>query len=290
MRQILFSFAFLSVLLLNAQSPEGITYQAIVRNNGGVPLSNTQIQLRFSILENSINGNILYQEVFTPTTNNFGLINLVIGEGNPISGNYSGITWQSTNYLKVELDANNTGNYTVLGINKLQAVPYSLFSKDALHSTYADTASFVKSVASDKILKLSFGPSSGISTNDASGYTVSDLSECLLDFDILSYQNVSAISFCVIAKTDNPSNDFIIEMIDLNSNQVISNSTITGNNSNYQLLKSSNLIDNIPQTPTNLGIRIKSTNGHDYVSLQKAYLVIQKGKTTNGTTAVQNYK
>ncbi|RKX17231.1 MAG: hypothetical protein DRP35_11280, partial [Candidatus Zixiibacteriota bacterium] len=166
-------------------------------------------------------------------------------------------------------------------INKLQAVPYSLFSKNALHSTYADTAFYVKSTG-DKTIKLEFGPTGSISTNNASGYTVSDLSKSLLDFNLSNYQDVASISFCAIAKTDNSSNNFIIDLIDLNTNQIISNSTITGNNSNYQLLKSSNLIDDIPQTSTNLGVRIKSVNGQDYVSLQKVYLVIQK--ELNNTT------
>ena len=120
------------------------------------------------ILENSINGNLLYQEIFSKTTNNIGLVNLVLGEGNPISGDFPNITWKTTNYLEVELDINNSGNYTVLGINKLQAVPYSLFSKDALHAIYADTASFVKTMPGDKTVKLDFGPTGGISTNNAS--------------------------------------------------------------------------------------------------------------------------
>ena len=290
MRQIIFFFSFLLALGLNAQTPTGITYQAIVRDNNGTPLPNTQVQFRFSILDNAINGNLLYQETFSQTTNDIGLVNLVLGEGNPISGNYSNITWKTTNYLKVELDANNSGNYIILGINKLQAVPYSLFSKNALHAIYADTASFVKSVSGDKILKLSFGPTNGISTNNASGYTVSDLSKSLLNFNTFDYQNITSINFCVIAKSDNSANNFEVELIDLNTNQIISNSTITGNNVNYQLLESSNLINDFPQTPINLGVRIKSANGQDYVSLQKVYLIIQKGKLVNGATAIQSSK
>ena len=239
-------------------------------------------------MDNGISGNTLYQEVFSSTTNKFGLVNLVIGDGNPTIGNYDSIPWQTSKYLKVELDANNSGDYTVLGINKLQSVPYSLYSNDALHATYADTASFVKSISGDKIIKLAFGPTNGISTNSASGYVVSDLSKSLLDFNISDYHNVTSVNFCVIAKSNNPSNNFEVELIDLNSNQVIANSTISGNNSDYHLLQSANLIGSIPKEPINLSVRIKSTNGQDYVNLQKVYLLIQKGKMVGSSNEIQS--
>jgi len=157
MKQVIFFLFFLPVFFLNAQTPNGITYQAIIRDNNGTPLSNTQVQLRFTILDNGITGNTIYQETFTPTTNTFGLVNLVIGEGNPTIGNYNSVLWKSTNYLKVELDAVNSGNYTILGINKLQSVPYALYSKDALHATYADTASFQVKLANTTDIILTDG-------------------------------------------------------------------------------------------------------------------------------------
>ena len=279
MKVLFFSFLFSVVTFFgNSQTPTGITYQAIIRNNNGNPLSNTQVHLRFSILDNGISGNTLYQEIFSSTTNKFGLVNLVIGDGNPTIGNYDNIPWQTSNYLKVELDADNSGNYTILGINKLQSVPYSLYSNDALHATYADTASYVKSISGDKIIKLAFGPTNGISTNSDSGYVVSDLSKSLLDFNISDYHNVTSVNFCAIVKSNNSSNNFEVELYDLTTNQVISNSLISGNNTNYQLLKSANIFDVLPNSESNLSLRIKSSDGQDYVNLQKAYLLINKGQ------------
>ncbi len=290
--KVLFFSLFFSVVTFfgNSQTPTGITYQAIIRNNNGNPLSNTEIQLRFSILDNSISGNTLYQEIFSSTTNEFGLVNIIIGEGIPTIGNYNNISWKATNYLKVELDEDNSGNYTILGINKLQSVPYSLYSKDAMHAIYADTASFVKSISGEKIIKLLFGPTNGISTNNASGYVISDLSKCLLDFNISDYQNVTSINFCAFAKSNNPSNNFEVELINLNNNQVIANSTIIGNNTDYQLLKSTNLLGSIPQESINLSVRIKSVNGQDYVNLQKVYLLIQKGKVVENINEIKSIK
>jgi len=279
MKVLFFSFLFSVVTFFgNSQTPTGITYQAIIRNNNGNPLSNTQVHLRFSILDNGISGNTLYQEIFSSTTNKFGLVNLVIGDGNPTIGNYDNIPWQTSNYLKVELDADNSGNYTILGINKLQSVPYSLYSNDALHATYADTASYVKSISGDKIIKLAFGPTNGISTNSDSGYVVSDLSKSLSDFNISDYHNVTSVNFCAIVKSNNSSNNFEVELYDLTTNQVISNSLISGNNTNYQLLKSANIFDVLPNSESNLSLRIKSSDGQDYVNLQKAYLLINKGQ------------
>ncbi|MFM7080195.1 MAG: hypothetical protein ACKOYC_10455, partial [Bacteroidota bacterium] len=70
----------------NAQTPQAIPYQATTLNAAGQPLSNHPIAVRFSILDNTINGDVLYKELHTISTNALGLFTANIGQGSPISG------------------------------------------------------------------------------------------------------------------------------------------------------------------------------------------------------------
>ncbi len=63
----------------------------------------TQISLRFSII-NSL-GLDEYVEEHHTTTNTYGEVNLIIGQGQVISGNFSEILWEGGfKQLKVEID------------------------------------------------------------------------------------------------------------------------------------------------------------------------------------------
>lgn len=115
-----------------AQAPESFKYQAVARNSGGQILENQNVSFRLSILQGSNSGIIVYSESHQTTTNNFGLVNLNIGDGVIENGNFSNIDWGSDLYfVKVEMDANGNMNYQTLGTSQLLSVPYSLHAKVA---------------------------------------------------------------------------------------------------------------------------------------------------------------
>lgn len=62
-----------------AQAPQGINYQAVVRDNLGAPLTNTTVGMRIQIRQGSPTGTIVYAESFSPTSSSAGLVNFVIG-------------------------------------------------------------------------------------------------------------------------------------------------------------------------------------------------------------------
>ncbi|MCK4678977.1 MAG: Vir protein, partial [Bacteroidales bacterium] len=64
-----------------AQAPQAFKYQAIARDVAGNILSNRQVSIKIIILQGDADGPAVYQETHTATTNNFGLINLDIGDG-----------------------------------------------------------------------------------------------------------------------------------------------------------------------------------------------------------------
>ncbi|MEY3600282.1 MAG: hypothetical protein RLZZ463_1059, partial [Bacteroidota bacterium] len=99
MKQYLFFLlALTSILLAHAQTP-GIPYQATLlapetqlpgANSGLIPLKNTKVCLRFTFKSAS---GTEYQETQTATTSEFGRIDLVIGNGTPLTGSFAGINW-----------------------------------------------------------------------------------------------------------------------------------------------------------------------------------------------------
>jgi hypothetical protein len=112
-----------------AQSPAQMNYQAVVRDNAGVPVANgTSVKLRFTIHDLTSTGTAVYNEVITTTANQFGLVNVQIGSSN----NLGIVNWgNGAKYLQVETDINNTGTYTDMGASQLISVPYALYAANS---------------------------------------------------------------------------------------------------------------------------------------------------------------
>ena len=124
-------FACLQVLLF-AQAPEGVNYQAVIRNNSGDVLSNNNVGLQISLYQNTAGGTLVYQESFQTTTDNFGLVNLVIGQGLNISGSFENVDWSNGPFfIEIAADENGGANYEIIGSQELMSVPYALYAKTA---------------------------------------------------------------------------------------------------------------------------------------------------------------
>jgi len=115
---------------LQAQSPERMSYQAVVRDAGGVLLSNQNVGIRIQILQTSEFGAAVYVETHTRTTNVNGLVSLEIGGGSVVMGSFSGINWSAGPYfLKTEVDPGGGTSYNIIGTTQLLSVPYALQAK-----------------------------------------------------------------------------------------------------------------------------------------------------------------
>jgi hypothetical protein len=116
------------------QVPDGISYQAIARNNEGQPLVNKSIKLKLTLIKNNISGEVEYIELHSLTTNAFGLFTTIIGKGTPTQGAFNTIDWSNCQrFLKVEVDLNNSNQFELQGTSQLLSVPYSFFSAKAAH-------------------------------------------------------------------------------------------------------------------------------------------------------------
>ena len=131
MKQTLLTTALLiTTVLAYAQAPQGINYQAVVRDAGGNELANQAVSLRMTILEN--NTTTVYQETHSAATNGFGLVNLVIGQGTATQGAFNAIDWSTGNYFaQTEVDVTGGTNYALMGSQQLMSVPYALYAESA---------------------------------------------------------------------------------------------------------------------------------------------------------------
>jgi hypothetical protein len=126
---ILLSLLYIQIF---PQTPHAISYQSVVRDLSGNPLAEQNVSLRISILSGSISGDVVYAETHNITTNKFGLINIKIGTGTPISGNFSSIEWWNDEYFsKIEIDITGGTSYVETGISQLVSVPYAFHARTA---------------------------------------------------------------------------------------------------------------------------------------------------------------
>ena len=134
-KKVISLLALLIPIILFAQVPQGISYQAIALNGLGNPVVSSNVGIRLSILDNSASGTVLYSETQTKTTNAQGLFNLVIGQGTTGSGTFGTINWRTNSkFLKVEMDANGGSNYVLVGSTQLLSVPYALAADSLITS------------------------------------------------------------------------------------------------------------------------------------------------------------
>jgi hypothetical protein len=128
-----FSFLILTFFLgiyVTAQTPQSFRYQAVARDNSGNILANQPVSFRMSILSGSVMGKAVYSEIQFGLTNAFGLVEIEIGKGTPVTGTFSAINWDSNSFfVKIEMDPAGGIAYQPLFTSQLLSVPYALHSR-----------------------------------------------------------------------------------------------------------------------------------------------------------------
>ncbi|MEO0473852.1 MAG: hypothetical protein AAF206_29860 [Bacteroidota bacterium] len=146
----LLTFCFLPV---QAQPDSGLNFQAVARDGTGNLITNGSIAVRFFIQRTSPSVSTVYSETHTGvSTDAFGLFNIVIGTGTPISGSFANIDWSASPYqVEVRLDDSGSGTYQLVGIMPLQKSPKAFF---------ADVADSVKTVHLNALDDVNIAPGS----------------------------------------------------------------------------------------------------------------------------------
>ena len=169
-------FVVLSVASLTAQTPEKFSYQAVVRDASGQLLSNTDIQVLVTLLQQSSSGDIVYEELHNVTTNVNGLMTLEIGGGNVLSGSFASIEWSDGPYfLKTEIDPNASGTFTITSVQQLLSVPYALYAKNAENGFSGDLLDYLTPTTIPSLIAL-LTESGMASTGDIPDYQILSIS------------------------------------------------------------------------------------------------------------------
>jgi hypothetical protein len=140
---VVFFALFLSSFLYS--QTKGISYQAVfykpstktipgVGGAGSVPLTNAKVCLRFTFFDAL--GNPEYQETINVTTDDFGIVNTIIGSGNKTGGyalSFGGISWNTNEKtLLTELDITaSCSNFEEISKETLATAPFALHSNTA---------------------------------------------------------------------------------------------------------------------------------------------------------------
>ncbi|MBN1463438.1 MAG: DUF1566 domain-containing protein [Paludibacteraceae bacterium] len=154
-----------------AQSPEKMSYQAVIRNSSNTLVTSTAVGMQISILQGSASGTAVYVETQTPTTNVNGLVSIEIGTGTVVSGNFATIDWANGLYfIKTETDLAGGTNYTITGTSQLLSVPYALHAKTAGTLENPLWNSSIEGVYSNNLVGIGISnPDANLSIKDNTG-------------------------------------------------------------------------------------------------------------------------
>jgi len=163
-RIITFLAVIFTAVSIYAQTPDKMSYQAVIRDISGLLVTNQSVGMKISVLQGSVSGTVVYSEIFNPNpaTNENGLVTVQIGGGVPMTGTFNSINWGTGPYfIKVETDPAGGTNYTISGTSQLLSVPYALHAK---------TAETVTGGVSETDPVFGASPANGISNTNISNW------------------------------------------------------------------------------------------------------------------------
>jgi len=127
---LIIALVYKSIITLSiSQTPQRMSYQAVIRDASNKIIKDQNVGMRISILQGSPTGGyVVYTEMQYPTTNENGLISIEIGG----LYDFNNIVWSNgPYYLKTETDPSGGTDYTITGTSQILSVPYALHAKTA---------------------------------------------------------------------------------------------------------------------------------------------------------------
>ena len=134
MKSILLVLLLLYCHIGLSQNQKGIAFQAVARTSNGVVMPNKLIQIRISILKDTLTEELLYQEIKSVTTSPLGLFTILIGTSESAKivtiGAFEKINWTAgTYFIRVEIDPENHLQFIRIGQQQIHYTAYA-FSAD----------------------------------------------------------------------------------------------------------------------------------------------------------------
>ncbi len=199
---------------LHAQVPQQFSYQAVAADAAGNELANTVIGLRFSIVKDSLTGEVIWVETHQVGTDPFGLFTVQVGSGTPAGGTvpaFDQIDWSSGPFfLRVEMDASGGTNYSLMGTTQLLSVPFALYAEragSAANDQDTDPTNELQTLSvSGDTLKLSGAPP--VVFSDADADPTNELQVLSLNGTTLSLSGTnSEVDLSTVSGDNDPTNE-----------------------------------------------------------------------------------
>jgi len=128
MKNLITLLIFICAQAVIAQTPDAFSYQGLLLNPDGYAIENKNVEFVISI--NDDNGSSYYQEVQEITTDQNGVFNFIIGEGDALSGSMGSIDWLSSiPFISIDYDLLEGEGTQSLGNTRFNSVPFCFHSR-----------------------------------------------------------------------------------------------------------------------------------------------------------------
>lgn len=159
---LLILFLFKSLFILGQ-----FNYQSTLKDSNGDIIKDTSINFKIGIYYDNTNNSSVYEEVHNLNIPSDGIINIIVGDGSVLSGDFSSLDWSREIYVSREVDLTGTdSNYTDFGSTILNSIPkanYSEFTQGIYYSS--NTVSITNLVVSNTITATAFVGDGSLLTN-----------------------------------------------------------------------------------------------------------------------------
>jgi|GEM_PF-4298440 len=115
---------------IQAQVPKMFSFQVVAITPSGSLVVNKPSQVEATVRQ-GLGGPILFEQRSRDTSDNDGILSLMIGNGTLIrnSPSFSSVNWSLTPlWLEIQMDTSGTGQYFLAGSYQINSVPYALMS------------------------------------------------------------------------------------------------------------------------------------------------------------------
>ncbi len=273
--------------LIGYSQTNGITYQAVILNpsgeqlpgvnNSNAPLANKYICLKFSIIDN--NSQSEYIETVQTTTDEFGMVNLVIGTGVQIGGyasSFSNILWNA-NPKSLKVDLSTTGicsYYTEISNQPFTAVPFALYAVNsessaalaALQATVAANATATTNALALKEDAINKSTTTTLGTSNVL-FPTQNAVKTYVDTNISTVNATNtALQATVTANATAATNAIAAVQSDVNQNEVDSDAADVILQNNITTLQNT-VTSNATATTTALGLKEDAANKSTNITL-----------------------
>ena len=128
-KRVVAAVSLVVTMVANVEAQNSFPYQAVIRTAKGELVSNQQIGMQFSLI---YDGKVVYCETQNPKTNQYGNVQVEVGKGQVVSGDFAAVPWSTMQVMmKIEADPNGGTNYIDLGTIQLQPAPYAMYALTA---------------------------------------------------------------------------------------------------------------------------------------------------------------